>query len=242
MANFGFLILAVSFLMFLLLRYFFLYLTNRADSHYGNNNGTELMNNGYKSTPTRNNSSGLLPDPSSLTSTSASSTTTAKPGYASAGSLAASELSKRISSTLARHGIEEPANKRNSYVDNYSSNMGTGGKENSGSYKLGNSSNNSNNYSNGDYTSNSMSWRRKLDEDSSTSSTPDPVTEKKMVVSRATSPQPDVNKQFRTRIARTTDPIYVEKRRSRQPRAYDVACQTDPNSEFGLLSEYLRKV
>ncbi len=52
----------------------------------------------------------------------------------------------------------------------------------------------------------------------------------------------DVNKQFRTRIARTTDPIYVEKRRSRQPRAYDVACQTDPNTEFGLLSEYLRKV
>jgi hypothetical protein len=60
---------------------------------------------------------------------------------------------------LARHGIDESQNKRNSYVDNssYSSNMGTGAKDNS-SY---------NNYSNGDYSSNSLSWRRKLDEDTS---------------------------------------------------------------------------
>jgi hypothetical protein len=52
-----------------------------------------------------------------------------------------SELSKRISSTLARHGIDETA-KRNSYVDTYAANMGTGGKDSS---KL------SSGYSNGEY-------------------------------------------------------------------------------------------
>lgn len=66
--------------------------------------------------------------------------------------------------------------------------MGTGGKDNGNSYKVGN------NYSNGDYSSNSLSWRRKLDETPST--LPEPaVTEKKAVVSRATSPQPDSTKQ-----------------------------------------------
>ena len=67
-------------------------------------------------------------------------------------------------------------------------------------------------------------------------------SEKKTVVSRATSPQPDWSKGVRTRIAKNSDPIYVEKRRPRQPRAYEVACQTDPNSEFGLLADYLQAV
>jgi len=88
---------------------------------------------------------------------------------------------------LERYGIKKSCvtlnagSKRNSYLDNYpnySSNMGTGGKDNGYSY------------SNGDYSSNSMSWRRKLNEDSESY-----VTEKKMVISRATSPQPDSSKQ-----------------------------------------------
>ena len=109
--------------------------------------------------------------------------------------------------------------------------MGTGGKENS-------SLSNNNNYGNGDYASNSMSWRRKLDEGLDSHE----LTETKEVVSRATSPQPDSSKQVRTRIAKTTEPISFEKRKSRHPRAYDVPCQTDPVPEFGLLSEYLRQV
>ena len=65
--------------------------------------------------------------------------------------------------------------------------MGTGGKEN----KTSNSySNGSSGAGAGDYTSNSMSWRRKLNEDSENY-----VTEKKTVISRATSPQPDSSKQ-----------------------------------------------
>ena len=48
--------------------------------------------------------------------------------------------------------------------------------------------------------------------------------------------------QVRTRVARTTDPVYVETRRSRQPRTYDVANQTDPNPEFESLVDYKRRV
>ena len=62
------------------------------------------------------------------------------------------------------------------------------------------------------------------------------------MVSRATSPQPDWSKGVRTRIAKTSDPIFVEKRRPRQPRSYEVSCQTEPHSEFGLLADYLQAV
>jgi hypothetical protein len=215
--------------MFFLLLIFLFFIT-RTDSQpiNINNSGasTDLYSTGLKSATLRNNNStGLLPDPSSFSAHAA----TAKPGYQNG----TSELSKRISSTLARHGVEESANKRNSYVDNYSASMGTGGKDNSSSY----SSNN--NFSNGgDYSSNSLSWRRKLDEGSDNHE----VTETKMVISRATSPQPDSSKQVRTRIAKETEPFSAEKKRSRQPRAYDVPCQTDPVLDFGLLSDYLRKV
>ena len=109
--------------------------------------------------------SGAYPDTSTLTSSTPTTATLLSPpsskvGYLNGGSKDANELSKRISCTLARHGIDESQNKRNSYVDNssYSSNMGTGGKDNS-SY---------NNYSNGDSYS-SLSWRRKLDDDTSRS-------------------------------------------------------------------------
>jgi len=50
---------------------------------------------------------------------SPSSSQTSKPKFSNGGSLAASELTKRISNTLAKHGIEETTNKRNSYVDTY---------------------------------------------------------------------------------------------------------------------------
>ena len=38
---------------------------------------------------------------------------------------------------------------------------------------------------------------------------------------RSTSPTYDKAKQVRTRVARTTDPIIVEQRRSRKPRVVD---------------------
>ena len=101
------------------------------------------------------------------------------------------DISKRISNTLAKHGIEEQPSKRNSYLDSYPSSnsysrdMGTGGKDNGYSYSNGG----------GDYASNSMSWRRKLNEDSENY-----VTEKKTVISRATSPQPDSSKQVRRKF------------------------------------------
>ena len=41
---------------------------------------------------------------------------------------------------------------------------------------------------------------------------------------RSTSPTHDKNKQVRTRVARTTDPIVVEQRRSRKPRVVDGMC------------------
>ncbi|XP_040573473.1 uncharacterized protein Fhos isoform X2 [Lepeophtheirus salmonis] len=67
-------------------------------------------------------------------------------------------------------------------------------------------------------------------------------TIKKSVISRATSPQPDKEKQFRTRIARTTDEALVEVRRSRKSRIYDIAIQTDVNSEFGDLKTILNSI
>ncbi len=66
-----------------------------------------------------------------------------------------------------------------------------------------------------------------------------PVTSRKTVISRSTSPTPELRAQFKTRIARTTEPIVVEIRRSRKPRLVDASCQTDVTEEFGTLAEYL---
>jgi len=66
--------------------------------------------------------------------------------------------------------------------------LGSNGKEN-GSYKANN---------NGDYLSNSLGWRRKLDEDTS-----NVVIERKTVITRATSPQPDVSKQVKEFMSNT---------------------------------------
>ena len=44
---------------------------------------------------------------------------------------------------------------------------------------------------------------------------------------------------MRTRIARTTDPIVVELRRSRKPRVTDASCQTEVIPEYGTLADYL---
>ena len=66
------------------------------------------------------------------------------------------------------------------------------------------------------------------------------VTAMKTVISRSTSPTKEFQKQMRTRIARTTDPIVVEHRRSRKPRTIDISCQTDINPEYGTLADYLK--
>ena len=65
------------------------------------------------------------------------------------------------------------------------------------------------------------------------------LTALKTVISRSTSPSCDPKKQLRTRIARTTDPIVVEHRRSRKPRVVDASCQTDVIPEYGSLADYL---
>ena len=65
------------------------------------------------------------------------------------------------------------------------------------------------------------------------------ITARKTVISRSTSPNLDVRKGLRTRIARTTDPIVVEQRRSRKPRVIDAECQTETIPEFGTLEDYL---
>ncbi len=64
------------------------------------------------------------------------------------------------------------------------------------------------------------------------------------MVSRATSPQPDPEKQKRTRVARSTEPVDVSRgaRRSRPPRLVESACQTEVTTEFGPLTLTLRKV
>jgi hypothetical protein len=66
------------------------------------------------------------------------------------------------------------------------------------------------------------------------------VTAMKTVISRSTSPNKDVQKAFRTRVARTTDPIVVEHRRSRKPRTVDATCQTDVTTEYGTLEDHLK--
>ena len=55
-------------------------------------------------------------------------------------------------------------------------------------------------------------------------------------MTRATSPQPDPDKQIRTRIARTTDPCELISRRSRPPRTVQVAVQTVQTDEYGPLT------
>lgn len=65
------------------------------------------------------------------------------------------------------------------------------------------------------------------------------ITARKTVISRSTSPVLDSRKGLRTRIARTTDPIVVEQRRSRKPRVIDAECQTETIPEFGTLEDYL---
>ena len=57
---------------------------------------------------------------------------------------------------------------------------------------------------------------------------------------RSTSPTLQKDRALRTRIARTTDPIVVEQRRSRKPRVVDANCQTELIPEFGTLENYLR--
>ena len=66
------------------------------------------------------------------------------------------------------------------------------------------------------------------------------VTAMKTVISRSTSPNKDAQNAFRTRVARTTDPIVVEHRRSRKPRTVDASCQTDVTTEYGTLENHLK--
>lgn len=48
--------------------------------------------------------------------------------------------------------------------------------------------------------------------------------------------------KVRTRIAKNTDLEVIEKRKTRNPRAYDIACQTDPHVDFQPIAEYLEQV
>ena len=59
---------------------------------------------------------------------------------------------------------------------------------------------------------------------------------------RSTSPTLQKDRALRTRIARTTDPIVVEQRRSRKPRVVDANCQTELIPEFGTLENYLQSL
>lgn len=82
--------------------------------------GVEPPNQSFKSF---NNGFNEAQQTSLLTPPSSSATSqTPKSKFSNGGSLAASELTKRISNTLAKHGIDESktSNKRNSYVDSYS--------------------------------------------------------------------------------------------------------------------------
>lgn len=82
-----------------------------SSSKDSNSLGVEPLTNGFKSFRGSNT---YVVDPAT-TSTTSTTTTTAKSSYQND----PSELSKRISNTLARHGIDETANKRNSYIDTY---------------------------------------------------------------------------------------------------------------------------
>ena len=62
------------------------------------------------------------------------------------------------------------------------------------------------------------------------------------MVSRATSPQTDADKQKRSRIARTTEPFEFVLKRSRPPRMISIAIQTDRTKEYGELTLTHRKV
>ena len=76
------------------------------------------------------------------------------------------------------------------------------------------------------------SWRRRLEVED---------VERVSVISCSTSPQPDVTKQVRTRIARSTEPAECERRRSRKARMYDASCQTDLLDEYGTLENHLKE-
>ena len=185
----------------------------------GSNNG-DNSNNG-SSTPTTSRFSGTN-SPFSTFPRSASSNNgdNDKSDYLNA-------YSKRVSETLARHGALEEQSSANNGSDNiYSSN-----RRNSSVIET----------PFGDTSNGSSSWRQRLEAD-----------ERKMsngrerpciyVTSRATSPQPDVNKQKRTRIARTTEGVETVDRRSRPPRMVDAVCQTITTPEFETIMEMKRKV
>jgi hypothetical protein len=59
---------------------------------------------------------------------------------------------------------------------------------------------------------------------------------------RGTSPQPDIEREKRSRIARTTEAFELSFRRSRPPRMITIAIQTASTSEYGPLTIIHRKV
>jgi len=177
------------------------------------------------------------------------------------------DLTKRINETLARHGLEDKRTiptydppSRPSYSGRLSENRYSRESRDreivtspTGSWRKRHDSSNSDLQQPPRYSINDSLYTRPDKLDASRHQTPQPspsltskweipdasITSLKTVISRSTSPTSDPKRALRTRIARTTDPIVVEQRRSRKPRVIDASCQTDTIAEFGTLDDYL---
>jgi len=170
------------------------------------------------------------------------------------------DMTKRIQETLARHGLDEKRYDSNTSSSSVvtSPRPAYNGRLSDNRYATSNRESRDREILNMPATP-TGTWRRRHDSTSTTndlyssptspSSNPSQApkweiananhTALKTIISRSTSPTPDVKRQLRTRIARTTDPIVVETRRSRKPRVVDASCQTEVTSEFGTLKDYL---
>lgn len=229
-----------------------------------NNNDNNNLN---EPTPTTT-SSRFSSSYSESGTTTPAPTTTSTTGFSRKNSMVdlngIADMTKRINETLARHGLDEkktypsyeaPTPKQPSYNGRLSDNRYHHSTRESrdreivattatptGSWRRRHDSNNTNNAPVLSSTPSSPPAMIKAVEppkwDISDQTT---VTAMKTVISRCTSPaSKDSDKALRTRIARTTDPIVVEHRRSRKPRVVDNYCQTDVTPEYGTLADHLK--
>ena len=178
------------------------------------------------------------------------------------------DMTKRIQDTLARHGVDEKPRSNTSQYDNtsrssYNGRLSDNRYTGSDNRFSGRESRDREIQLTVNPSPNTGSWRRRHDSTQNNEpygTSPSPVVTSptlnnqspkweidtsqnlcamKTVISRSTSPTPIDRQNIRTRIARTTDPIVVEHRRSRKPRVMDASCQTDVIPEFGTLADYL---
>eukprot|EP00095_Tigriopus_kingsejongensis_P007677 maker-scaffold156_size297567-snap-gene-1.36 protein:Tk07677 transcript:maker-scaffold156_size297567-snap-gene-1.36-mRNA-1 annotation:"fh1 fh2 domain-containing protein 3-like" len=78
-------------------------------------------------------------------------------------------------------------------------------------------------------------WRRKLEQEEE-----EKLRNLTYVISRATSPHLATDRQRRTRITRSTEPVETFQRRSRRARTCNAIAQTQSTLEFGSLASVLR--